>query len=367
MFQNRFKELARTYHNFKWLMTERKNIHKSMTGSKKTFMNWKSTEVNSVMIGKCYEVGNWVNELLNTNVIKYRISYFPDKKLPDKAILYNYIVSKNEKTLTEDSFYLTSGYDNKYIWNEERKNEIEMPFKNEAWYAAKEGSGSYVFSTDLPKNGKKNVYLDYMPRRKKTDYFFMYMHLIQQSYSIMHMSTYIAEHISADGNSEVDYKKLENIDEKINRFLLKNINASVSHIGHHNDYYAYVENRLKIKEDISALKEGVEALEGILRRRGERAEKERNKGIESILGILTIMGFVSIPETMSKFLNIDMNSGSVVLGAVRWIENTFNCDLTQMSGSNTLYIITGIFIIMFLFRKKLWDIISKIKSTIYEE
>ena len=108
----------------------------------------------------------------------------------------------------------------------------------------------------------------------------------------MHMSSYIADHISAEeGNSA---KRLEQMEEKINRFLFKNVNASVSHVGHHNYFYSYVEDALKIKEDIVALDEGVEVLEEILRRRDSKKEQDKTDRMQSAFAILTIVSITSL-------------------------------------------------------------------------
>ena len=345
-FQNKFKELAKLH-------------NKEDKGKISCFC---ADERN----GKFDYIGMWVADTLSSlkDESNYEIYYYPSRtikigegekktevNIPDKAILYNYVVTNNNWNLEKNAYYLTMGYTWNYQWSSEMEHSIAHPFGNELWYASKEGCGCYAYC----KN-ENDTFYKYLPIRMRSDYFLMFMHLLQQSYSIMHMSTYIAESISATGQNENDYKELVKIEEAINRFLLKNVNASVSHVGHHNDFYAYVEGALKIQEDIKALNEGVEVLEEILRRQEVEREEKRNKGIQTILGILTVIGFIEIPDKLSTFFHVNSEDGTVTTKLVEGLEGLLKRDITQIERVDAFYILTIVALFLFFFWKLLYSL-----------
>ena len=296
IFQNRFKELAKAD----------KELLRYDIEDKKSLEDIEKKKNDK----ECY-IGEWVDDILK-NEVSASVYYYPERtieketrKIPDKAILYNYIVTTNAKYLDKISYYLTMGYKNSYRYNKKMlQTTIARPFENQRWYAAKEGCGCYVarryfYRDEEYRKSDDFIYHDYIPIRMKSDYFLMFIHLLQQSYSILHMSTQIAENVSAEenGTSEV----LRDMEEKVNRFLIKSVNASVSHIGHHNEFYSYVEKALRIKEDVSALNEGVEVLEEILRGREAASQEKRNERMQTAFALLTILGILGLPKTLGEF------------------------------------------------------------------
>lgn len=117
---------------------------------------------------------------------------------------------------------------------------------------------------------------------------------------------------------------------------------------YHNDFYAYVEARLKIQEDIKALKEGVDVLAEILRRKEQDISAKNNKRIQIVLGILTIMNFLSMPEDLSKFFNVDVKAGTAVRDLLVDIFEFPGIEITQAVGVNIFYGFTVVCLLAYI-------------------
>ena len=180
------------------------------------------------------------------------------------------------------------------------------------------------------------------------------MYLLQQSYGVMHMSAYIAESISAE--EDLNSNALLNIEERINRFLVKNTTASISHVGHHNKYYSYIEKELNVKEDMESLNRGVDALEEILYRKAAEAEKQKNEIVQTAFSIISIIGVLSVPSTLIEFFQLNPDKDAVAEGvvdsAVQGITTLDNPILNHFAFFNeemAYWIAIVLFVIVFVF------------------
>ncbi len=255
------------------------------------------------------QFGIWVDKCLTD--LQTRIVYYPERKgkkntYPDKAVLYNFLAFKTDKaTLETVAYHLSNGYDKKYKKPHDIKERMYSPFDNIIWYTEKEGCGIYATYTKDNKGFVVNGLVD----RVKDDYFMLYMSLLQQSYTLLHMSEEIATRVSANkadvlrSNSAMT-RYLEDLETRISLFIVKNVYASVSHIGHHNLFYNYVEKQLRIKEDIETLRDGLNALDEIHRRREMEEEEKRSEKMNHAFTVIAIIGVLSIPHEVQEVVDI---------------------------------------------------------------
>ncbi len=261
---------------------------------------------------------------------KCTIKFYPERRrkdqmLPDKAILYNYAAVKEQdiglskqEYLKQMGYYLASGYKQNYKMAAEVEQRMYHPFQNMVWYAQKEGCSVCAYTDET----NETFYKDTMKNRVKRDYFLLYMNLLQQSYALLNMAEEITTVVSVN---EKDYlcntpklmQNLEKIQARIHVFIVKNIYASVSHIGHHNKFYEYVETQMRIKKDVESLRDGLEVLESLHRRNLEKIEKqerekeeEREKRsadkMENAFAILTIISILIMPKDIWEMIG-DLN------------------------------------------------------------
>ncbi len=249
-------------------------------------------------------LGIWINEMLE--VLKCNIVYYPEVKsksrkcmMPDKALLFQYVVADMSNDEREKLAYcLTNGYKPSYKVDEMAKGNMQRPFENITWYAEKEGCGIYASYQE----DNKTFLIENMQKRAMQDYFFLYMNLLQQSYVLLNVSEEIASTISADKEEYIagrrkNGKLLDAIQMRIDVFLVKNMHVSVSHIGHHNTFYEYVEAQLKIRSDIASMRDGLEALEEIHRR-------QEDSKMTIGLSVLSVFAILSAFSDASAFMDI---------------------------------------------------------------
>ena len=288
------------------------------------------------------KLGVWISRKLAA--LDCEISYYPNRNdgmeeiIPDKAILFNYVAVeevKKERTaegLKYAAYYLTKGYKRSYHPAKNFESEMKYPFENIIWNVQKEGCGLYISYDEE----NKVFLIDGMKDRVARDYFHLYMSLLQQSYILLKFSEEIATTISTD-KDEYRYrgtqvgKKLEDLQLRINLFLMKNIYASVGFTSQHNQFYTYAEQALNIKEDIDALNSGVGVLDELLRRKEaeqrvlekeeeekrrrqeaeqkaleKEAEEEKSARMQMAFSVLTVLSVLSMPKTLSEFFGVDI-------------------------------------------------------------
>lgn len=100
------------------------------------------------------------------------------------------------------------------------------------------------------------------------DYFLLYIRVIYQSFSLMKYAVYTSEvlpndfmtYLQISEETESLSDKISRISTEISLFLVKSVATSVSHIQHQNDFYSYLYEQFKIKEDISCVTAGLDVL-----------------------------------------------------------------------------------------------------------
>lgn len=361
-FQNMFKELARPHTEIKYV-DSKGNLNE----------------------GKSCVLGKWVADVLE-NLDCERIEYFPERKvdkdssiyslkkakkaninlvdieaigrIPDKAILYNYVAisesaikesgyeQESKNVLETMAYYMALGYNKTYEMDMHVREGMLHPYNNIVEFVKKEGFAECA----IFKEKNKNFFINRKFINMRTDYFHMYMNLLQQSYSILNMSKELATSLPTNQESYRAGKKgiskrLEDIETRINLFLIKSVKASVSHVENQNEFYSYVENGLHIREDLDALRDGVGTLEEIQRRRESARQEKRNELMQTAFALLTILGVLELPKTLMEFLLIDVDLGNLKRGTIPipWL-NDFT--LNYIKDPMIYWITIGVFVLV---------------------
>lgn len=280
---------------------------------------------------RAFSMGDWIAKVLRD--LKCHIRYYPEKRncmrpmegtdrngkfgnwrwegerevhpdyVPDKAILFNYCVFvpewKGDMELIHGAFHLTNGYKESYLPPENVEKDMLFLSGNTCCYTTKEGCGYYVCRDEL----NAPFFDGYMKDRIVSNHFFLYIHLLYQSYTLLRYASLINGILSGDVDDYRDEEslfaeQLESIRTDINLFLIKSVNASVSHMDQHNLYYQYSEKRLEVREDIQSITTGLRSLEELLKMRKQRREekelRETNGKVTYALGLLSLFGIISV-------------------------------------------------------------------------
>lgn len=240
----------------------------------------------------------------------YTVDAQTEIQIPDKALLFNYVVFPQEmKEQTEEIydriFCLTSGYNRRYKRKSDFSSGLYEPFDKAYCYATAGGCGYYA----IVQADNWNFYTRVLFHKIMTDYFLMYVLAIYQSDTLLKYSHDIEQDFPAELSAyekephEI-LKLLKDMETKINVFLVKSVYASVSNINHHNNFYLYLVKKLKIKANIDSLTAGLHALQNLqqmreseeLEEKTEREERQR-KVVEDrlslVLGLISIMALLS--------------------------------------------------------------------------
>ena len=294
LFQNEFKELA--YERY---------VRKNKQNGR---YNFETTKEQQPLL-----MGHWIDELLSGLELSHK--YFAMRKDPldaenvicDKALIFEYAVfdDKSKENVYDYMYRLTNGYNERYQRKSDFADNIVSPFENAYYYATTGGCGYYA----VPNESNANFYLRTLKSKIMLDYFTLYILALYQSYSVLKFTGTIEDRLPADSeyylnNPEDTLNEIKQFETDINIFLVKSVYSSVSHINHQNDYYIYVTDRLRIKDNIEGLTIGLDSL----RKLQESREKERLEKIESSentereiaddrinigLGMLSVLAIVS--------------------------------------------------------------------------
>ena len=242
-----------------------------------------------------FTLGHWAGEILQSlagNGIELRYFEFStdtmqnveertDSKIivPEKATLFNYVGIPEEKIdrLPEYAFYLSNGYKRSYLYSESDLREARFLFANVCCYASHEGCGYYYVPTD----SNRSFFESTMKTRIMLDYFLLYILVLHQYYSLIMYAGKIAEELPSRPedyiHDEITQEKLEELIVEINTFYIKSVNASVSMMGHQNDFYEYLIERLRIKESARSVSSGLDAIAAIQRHNRDIREREEQR------------------------------------------------------------------------------------------
>ena len=230
-----------------------------------------------------------------TSSINDSITYYPSRSrknriLPDKSVLFQCGVIPKTMNPERNLVYLTRGYKTTYQLADDYKAQMYKPFDNVRYYTASEGCGYFVLTdSDTPEFFKDLT-------KVNNDYFYMFLLAMYQNYTLLHYSELISNKLSSARNDYERYSKdleenLDDITTELNIFLAKSVYSSVSHIQHQNEFFHYVSDRLMIRENISSVTAGIEALNNI---EGDLYEEEIQKRNHFLEGCLTIVSGLAL-------------------------------------------------------------------------
>lgn len=276
--------------------------------------------------------------------------------VPDKAILYNYVAFHAPKDiLTADEkseatsnyhqalYYLTRGYKFSYKTSDDVSAERSQMFRrheNDYWDASLEGVGDYVLilenaCTEDGKN-KPNLFFDAVrPREMRGDYFLLYILLLYRHYSIVYYSKKISETIpmqldfykNPSPKKKSPYENLCELKKEINIFFSNQMYESVGQITDVCTIYSFIEEKMKIKRNISALQKGVDNIEKLQKDIIEEKQEQQTKKLNKIIGLFGILAVISIicdflqvadwfslnlPAFWEKLMNNTLAAGDIV-------------------------------------------------------
>ena len=259
----------------------------------------RSQEKHKKFDGVEFTMGNWIVRLLEP--LNLTLRFLPERKnialypfaptVPDKALLFNYVVANGEQEERLALQYrLCSGYGSSYEMPEDMAERIFRPFSNVSWYSVKEGCGCMVSVNEE----NRAFFTDGMKEKVMGNYFHMYILLLHQSYSLLHFSEKIAAGMPANAKNYTENRgdiqeKLVELETEINTFLVKTVYTSVSFIEHHNGFYNYVKDRLRIDEDINSLTVGLHSLEELMEMKREEEKSAEADKVNAGLGILSLL------------------------------------------------------------------------------
>lgn len=314
LFQNRFKELNRGDNVLSFYQIVDDSMRVDVEEGQTTLeQNPEGIDlcVNFSLIGRAsnrqlkfwacrkFAMGNWIAGLLGG--LPCPVQFYPERKncypnaihepaeaysavVPDKAVLFNYVVMSEQETSKEDllhvAFYLTNGYKKSYMMAEDMECQMYKPFDNAYWNVTRGGCGYYIRS----REENQAFYTGDMQNKVIHDYFLLYILLLYQSYTLLYYSEKLQAVLSADTKAyleDIAYTEiLEKISTEINVFLVKSVYASVSHIHHQNGFYEYAENVLGIKADIKSITIGLDSLEELQKMKLHEQEALEEKAVE---------------------------------------------------------------------------------------
>lgn len=258
--------------------------------------------------------------------------------VPDKAILYNYMVfnvPQMPKTAEEKSkamskyhqalYYLTRGYKFSYKTSDDVGAEREQMFRrheNDYWDASLEGAGDYVLLYENPytEDGKNkpNLFFDAVrPKEMRGDYFLLYILLLYRHFSIIYYSKKISETIpmqldfykNPSLNQRCSYENLCALKQEINIFFSNQMYESVGQITDVCTIYSFIEEKMKIKRNISALQKGVDNIEKLQKDIMDERQEQKSRKLNKIIGLFGVLAVISI---ICDFLQlVDWFSGSL--------------------------------------------------------
>ena len=245
------------------------------------------------------------------SIIEHKDEHGNTIPIPDKSVLFTYFTEPSATDDVEDhdgdlinwAYYLSTGSNQQHMITDDVESGFFHPFRNVYWNITNEGCACCAKYT----KANSDFFTERFTMRFRHDYFSIYVILLHQTYSLLNYSTWIEKQLTADKTeyltyAEINRSKVEQLLLSINTFLSKNIYASVSHIQHHNDFYSYGVNRMRIKEGVESLALGIDAIGEILEVHENRREASDDSNLNYLFGVLSILVvFSALTDANSLF------------------------------------------------------------------
>lgn len=256
----------------------------------------------------------WIARLMQQ--FPFEVTYFAKRsnpldasmEIPDKALLFNYIIfdeEADEASCIQDIYHLNNGYNVRYAMGVDFETHLVKPFEKAYFCATAQGCGYYA----IPNASNRYFYLHTKRNRVMMDYFILDILVLYQTYTVLRFTNVMEHELAAESaryltESADTLTKLKRLSTEINVFLVKSVYSSVSHISHHNEFYDYLIRKYRVRENIEGLTIGLESLQRLQEsREQERLEEiEQKKAKESEqsdnrlnigLGLISILALIS--------------------------------------------------------------------------
>ena len=236
--------------------------------------------------------------------------------VPDKPLLFSYCLladgedgSSGREDIATFAFRFANGYMPAYLYSPEVAGQMRQPFENAFWYASQEGAAYCA----LVRPENEQTFNSTILQKVRTDYFTLYLKSLYQSFSLLIYARRIQKEIPAeirDRRADAFTEPVTKLLGEISLFLTRSMATSVSHIHHQSDFYVYLKQRLRVKEDVESVTAGMNALEVLMREQAEEAEKQRDYRMQGILALFTLLGiFSALADCRGFFENLEMPHG----------------------------------------------------------
>ena len=249
--------------------------------------------------------GIWIRELLHRvceDIRFFAVDQIRTDKgnidVPDKALLYCFAVTDIDEpqTLRTATCLLAKGYHERYGMSHVATDSVFDLFKGCGLYISREGC-AYTAGNEGESFQKEGFRERFLSR-----YFWIYLLILQQAYTLLNFSRRVAEALPSDPSAylsedEAYTDRMDRLLLEINAFLVRSQFSSVSSIHHINDFYRYGCRQLAIGEDIDSLYDSLRSLTEMQKDRRQRLEnrreKEADEKIEQTMRHLGILAIVS--------------------------------------------------------------------------
>lgn len=267
------------------------------------------------------EYGNLIKNMYGKEISRAEV-------VPDKAVLFSYVVFKRDNGWSMDDYdysvvyHLTNGYKNSYEIDVSAIKQIGTPFSNVCWLATKEGAGYYAWTEENSSNFIFFTQTRY--DRIMGDYFLLYIKALFQSYSLLKYSMDIAEKLSPNIDDYMDIsdnaisvqEKITSIRTEISLFLAKGTVTSVSHIQHQNDFFEHCLKQLRIDDDIRSVTAGLAALDELQKKSliaNEQEKDQQMKNAENRIQLsLAAVAFLACVSTFTDIIAARAELGDII-------------------------------------------------------
>lgn len=254
-------------------------------------------------------------------------SYFEEmNQNPNHVLLYTgaYLqgpMPSDEKDFAKYLYYLRKAYKNtylptKYDLNLEDNPDIYQPFENSYWGFSLEGVAN--LSLETGNHTTDDYFADHFFNNIEKTYFYLYLLLLQQKYSLLKMSVNAGViHNTLDGkNFSEQISIINHFKQEIVDFTVRGLYEQVSYITHHAELYEKIKNRLGIDSLYKELKSELDALSSFIEVAADKDERakeemlmESREKTNILIQVITLL-FLPITAITGFFgMNVDFLKG----------------------------------------------------------
>lgn len=330
---NAVKELSYLNNNFEFMITKEENYSTDIAENnfdEKTYRAEYLSEAEKqnakiyvrdgivwvkYRVQKEFTFKEWIQGYLEPLCIKTYFSsrIWQDKEkqmavtIPDKALVFSSVLVKEKEDIKDKMpiyslvYHLGRGYTAAYkmpeYYKEEYNSRFLCPFENSVWYSSHEGCAHVI---DVREGSDNEPFFTENYWERLHTYFFVYIMVLQQHYSLLDMNQKLAElpkHVEEYSRAAAR-KQLKEYKEEMAFFFMNYAHLKVSHITQQNMFYEYLKNIYGIDEMTAVLREKVELI-------NDMADNWQQKSRSRLTKFLSIVGSVFVfIQTLNNILGM---------------------------------------------------------------